>query len=62
MAVLNETDRYHLAIEAIDRIGDLGADGVKAKRHFEDKLAEHWRFVREHGEDMPEVRDWAWRN
>lgn len=62
MAVLNETDRYHLAIEAIDRIGDLGADGAKAKRHFEDKLAEHWRFVREHGEDMPEVRDWAWRN
>ncbi|PWK72831.1 phosphoketolase family protein [Aminobacter sp. AP02] len=62
MAVLNEMDRYHLAIEAIDRIGDLGSAGAKAKRGFEDKLAEHWRFVREHGEDMPEVRDWAWRN
>ncbi|CAI2934425.1 phosphoketolase family protein [Aminobacter niigataensis] len=62
MAVLNELDRYHLAIEAIDRIGNPGPDAAKTRRSFEDKLAEHWRFVREHGEDMPEVRDWAWRH
>jgi xylulose-5-phosphate/fructose-6-phosphate phosphoketolase len=60
MVVLNQLDRYHLAIEAIQRVPGLAARGSDAKQMFESKLAEHHRYVREHGEDMPDVRDWAW--
>jgi xylulose-5-phosphate/fructose-6-phosphate phosphoketolase len=60
MVVLNELDRYHLAIEAIDRVPGLAAKGSEAKQAFHGKLAEHHRYVREHGEDMPEVQNWRW--
>jgi xylulose-5-phosphate/fructose-6-phosphate phosphoketolase len=61
MTVLNELDRFHLAIEAIERVPGLKekAGGVIAM--LEDKLAEHTRYVRKHGEDMPEIRDWKWK-
>ena len=60
MAVLNEIDRFHLAIAVIDRVPGLGAVAAKAKQRFRDKLLEHRRYVREHGEDMPEIADWTW--
>ena len=60
MVVLNELDRFHLAIEAIDRVPGLSARAAKAKQGFRDKLIEHKLYVREHGEDMPEVQGWSW--
>jgi xylulose-5-phosphate/fructose-6-phosphate phosphoketolase len=60
MAVLNELDRFHLAIAAIDRVPRLGAAAAGAKQIFRHKLIEHARYVREHGEDMPEIQHWAW--
>src|SRR6201996_6894354 len=60
MVVLNKLDRYHLAIEAINRVPGLAAKGSEAKQAFQSKLAEHHRYVREHGEDMPEVQNWRW--
>ena len=60
MVVLNELDRFHLAIEAIDRVPDLAARAAGAKQAFRDKLIEHKLYVREHGQDMPEIHDWAW--
>ncbi|MCX5512713.1 phosphoketolase [Kaistia algarum] len=60
MAVLNEIDRYHLAIAVIDRVPGLGAAAAKVKQHFRDKLIEHKRYIREHGEDMPEIAEWKW--
>ena len=62
MVVLNELDRYHLAIEAIERVPGLAAKAAQAKQHFRDKLIEHSRYVREHGEDMPEIQGWVWPN
>lgn len=62
MAVLNELDRFHLAIEAIDRVPGLSATAADARARFADGLSEHTRYVREHGEDMPEIRNWAWRD
>ncbi|MBB4191664.1 xylulose-5-phosphate/fructose-6-phosphate phosphoketolase [Rhizobium aethiopicum] len=60
MTVLNELDRYHLAIEAIERVPGLKEKAKDALAAFRGKLAEHHNYVREHGEDMPEVRNWTW--
>jgi xylulose-5-phosphate/fructose-6-phosphate phosphoketolase len=60
MVVLNELDRFHLAIEAIQRIPALVSKGLPAKHGFNAKLTEHHRYVREHGRDMPEIENWRW--
>ena len=61
MTVLNELDRFHLAIEVIERVPGLKDKAGSVIAMLEDKLAEHTRYVREHGEDMPEIRDWKWK-
>jgi xylulose-5-phosphate/fructose-6-phosphate phosphoketolase len=60
MVVLNRLDRYHLAIDVIDRVPDLAVAHAHVKQQFRDKLLEHTAYVREHGEDMPEIRAWSW--
>jgi len=61
MTVLNDLDRFHLAIDTIDRVPQSGEKGARLKRSLEAKLLEHTRYIRAHGQDMPEVRDWRWR-
>ncbi|MEO7774180.1 MAG: phosphoketolase family protein [Steroidobacteraceae bacterium] len=60
MTVLNDLDRYHLAIDAIDRMPQTGDQGLYVKRQLQQKLVEHHQYIRQHGQDMPEVRDWNW--
>ncbi len=60
MVVLNRLDRYHLAIDVIDRVSGLAVSAAHIKQQFRDKLLEHTRYVREHGEDMPEIQGWVW--
>jgi xylulose-5-phosphate/fructose-6-phosphate phosphoketolase len=62
MVVLNQLDRFHLAIEAIERVPGLGVTAAHITQQFRDALIEHSRYVRERGEDMPEIRDWVWPN
>jgi xylulose-5-phosphate/fructose-6-phosphate phosphoketolase len=62
MVVLNELDRFHLAIEALERVPGLATKAAHVKQQFRDALIEHSRYVREHGEDMPRIRDWVWSN
>ncbi|MEO8910649.1 MAG: phosphoketolase, partial [Gemmatimonadaceae bacterium] len=58
MTVLNDIDRFHLAEDAIRRTGHSSTTSVLAL--IREKLAEHSRYICEHGEDMPEIRDWRW--
>ncbi len=60
MTVLNDLDRYHLAGDVVDRVPRLGTVGAHFKQMLRDKLVEHKLYVREHGDDMPEVKNWTW--
>jgi xylulose-5-phosphate/fructose-6-phosphate phosphoketolase len=60
MTVLNELDRYHLAIEAITRVPGLKEKAADVIDLFRNKLEEHHRYVRQYGEDMPEISKWKW--
>ena len=57
---LNELDRFHLAIEAIERVPGLVTRAAGAKQTFRDRLNAHKLCIREHGEDMPEIQGWKW--
>jgi xylulose-5-phosphate/fructose-6-phosphate phosphoketolase len=60
MTVLNDLDRFHLAIDAIDRLPQLESRAAHARQHLRDKLIEHGEYIRIHGEDLPEIRNWRW--
>lgn len=60
MTVMNELDRFHLAQEAILRTPSLQGKADAVLDELAEKIAEHHRYVREHGEDLPEVRGWKW--
>jgi len=60
MTVLNDLDRFHLAIDVIDRVPRLRVVGAGAKRQLLAKLDEHRVYVQETGDDLPEVRNWRW--
>ena len=62
MAVLNDIDRYHLVGDVIDRVPKLGPFAAYGKQAMRDKLIEHRQYIHEHGEDMPEVREWQWQS
>jgi xylulose-5-phosphate/fructose-6-phosphate phosphoketolase len=60
MTVLNQLDRFDLALDVIDRVPSLRDQGGEAHEWLRNRLIEHTQYVRTHGEDMPEVRDWQW--
>ena len=60
MTVLNELDRFHLASDAADRAVRLQARNAHFKQHLRSRLVEHSRYVRDCGDDLPEIRDWTW--
>ncbi|NKX53982.1 phosphoketolase family protein [Arthrobacter mobilis] len=60
MCVLNQIDRFSLAIDVIDRVPRLTDVSAHAREELQNKLIEHRRYIRIHGEDMPEVRNWQW--
>jgi len=59
MAVVNDLDRYHLALDVVKRCGLADRENAAIKS-WEQKLADHAAYIRNYGEDMPEVRDWRW--
>ena len=60
MTVLNEIDRFHLALDVIARLPRLAEAGAAATRFLLERLAAHHAYVRATGDDLPEVRDWRW--
>jgi xylulose-5-phosphate/fructose-6-phosphate phosphoketolase len=60
MVVLNDLDRFHLVIDAIERVPQLLEKGESVRQKMHDKLIEHKNYIEEFGDDMPEIRDWKW--
>jgi xylulose-5-phosphate/fructose-6-phosphate phosphoketolase len=60
MVVRNDMDRFHLVADVIDRVPQLGSIAAYAKQAIRDKLIDHKEYIAEHGDDMPEIRDWKW--
>lgn len=60
MTVLNELDRFHLAMDVLDRLPQLGNRGSYLKQMLKDKLIDHKHYINQNGEDMPEIRNWKW--
>jgi xylulose-5-phosphate/fructose-6-phosphate phosphoketolase len=62
MLVRNDLDRFHLVIDVIDRVPGLARRAATVRQDMVDKLAQHHDYVRQTGEDLPEVTDWVWAN
>ena len=60
MTVLNDMDRFHLTMDAINRLPQTGIAGFELKGTLDVKLHEHRRYINQYGEDMPEIRNWKW--
>ncbi|MBD0307455.1 MAG: phosphoketolase family protein [Microcoleus sp. T1-bin1] len=60
MVVMNDLDRFHLVADVLDRVPKLGSVAAYGKQAIRDKLIEHRQYITEHGDDMPEIRDWKW--
>ena len=60
MVMLNDLDRFHLVIDAIDRVPGLGTRTAALRQHMVDERLRHRAYTREHGEDPEDIRDWTW--
>ena len=61
MKVQNKIDRYHLVVDALKYLPDLGNKSSFLIEECKNKLIEHKEYIKEYGLDMPEVRDWQWK-
>ena len=62
MRVQNEIDRYHLIIDALSYIDKLGDRKASLVQWCKNKLVEHNEYIREYGEDLPEIINWKWED
>ena len=58
--VQNGLDRFHLVMDVVDQLPRTGSQGAYLKQAMRDRLVAHKLYIDRHGEDLPEVRDWAW--
>ncbi|HEX3725269.1 MAG TPA: phosphoketolase family protein, partial [Pirellulales bacterium] len=61
MAVLNELDRFHLVMDTLNRLPQLGSKVAYLKQACQETLVNHKQYIDTYGEDMPEIRDWTWQ-
>jgi len=60
MAIRNDLDRYHLVMDVIDRVPQLGSRAAHLKQAMRDRLIEHREYIEEFGIDPPQIREWRW--
>ncbi len=60
MKVQNKLDRFHLVMDALKYLPELGEKRTALNEWCKDKLIEHKEYIHEYGEDMPEIKNWKW--
>ena len=60
MVMMNNLDRFHLVVDAIDRVPSLGARAAHVRQQMVDARIAARTYTRDRGEDMPEIRNWTW--
>ena len=60
LAIINEVDRFHLAIDVIDRVPSLQAAAAHTKEWLKDQIIDSINYADEHGIDRPEINHWKW--
>jgi len=60
MAMLNDLDRYHLVVDVIDRVDGLSRTAAHLRQRMLDARLRARLWTRDHGEDLPEIREWSW--
>jgi xylulose-5-phosphate/fructose-6-phosphate phosphoketolase len=60
MRVQNDLDRFHLVMDVVNHLPQLGNRGAYLIQTMKDKLVQHKQYIRQYGEDMPEIREWKW--
>ena len=58
--MLNETSRFHLVIDAIDRVPALAAKAAHLRNDMQNAIVDNMRYTHEHGADRPELANWVW--
>lgn len=61
MCVLNEIDRFHLAMAAVERVPRFISIRCHIRETLENKLIEHHEYIRSYGDDLPEIKEWKWQ-
>ena len=61
MAVRNDIDRFHLVVDVMDRVPAVSKQAAYVKQVIRDKLIDHKQYISRYGQDMPEIRQWKWR-
>ncbi|HSX13371.1 MAG TPA: phosphoketolase family protein [Chlamydiales bacterium] len=62
MCVMNGIDRYHVVLTVLEKMRLRGPQTKKLKNQIFKKLQEHKKYIRKHGEDMPEIKNWKWNS
>ena len=62
MRVRNEIDRYHLVIDVVNHLKNKTSKSIYLIEKMENQIIKHNSYIKDYGEDMPEIREWKWEN
>jgi xylulose-5-phosphate/fructose-6-phosphate phosphoketolase len=60
LAIGNQTDRFNIAIDVIDRVPRIKDSGVRVKEWLKDQIVDNLNYIYEHGADKEEIANWRW--
>jgi xylulose-5-phosphate/fructose-6-phosphate phosphoketolase len=60
MVMMNDLDRFHLVMDVIDRVPEVGPQAARVRQLMADQRLRARQHTREAGEDLPEIQDWVW--
>ena len=60
LAILNQVDRFNLAIDVLERVPSMEARASHTKEWLKDQIIDSINYAHENGIDRPDIREWKW--